>query len=165
MMSMLVRSARDVWASRSSSAIKPRSWTTPMGSSSTATSRSETPLTHRNWPRRSNGSPAARDTHRAVTAARGYGQPSVERDLHSLGVRRVAIPRASKPSAARREVEHRRAFREKVKWRTGSEGRINHMKRSYGWNRTELTGLTGARTWCGHGVFAHNLLKIGTLAA
>jgi transposase, IS5 family len=31
----------------------------------TATSRSETPLTHRNWPRRSDGSPAARDTHRA----------------------------------------------------------------------------------------------------
>ena len=22
-----------------------------------------------------------------------------------------------------------------------------------------------ARTWCGHGVFAHNLVKIGTLAA
>jgi IS5 family transposase len=38
---------------------------TPMGSSSTTTSRSETPLTHRNWPRRSSGSPAAPDTHRA----------------------------------------------------------------------------------------------------
>lgn len=45
------------------------------------------------------------------------------------------------------------------------EGRINHLKRSYGWNRTELTGITGARTWCGHGVFAHNLVKISTLAA
>jgi IS5 family transposase len=104
-------------------------------------------------------------TPRAVTADRGYGQPSVERDLHELGVRRVAIPRTSKPSAARREFEHRRAFREKVKWRTGSEGRINHIKRSYGWNRTELTGIHGARTWCGHGVFAHNLVKIGALAA
>ena len=31
--------------------------------------------------------------------------------------------------------------------------------------RTELTTLTGARTWCGHGVFAHNLIKISTLAA
>ena len=102
---------------------------------------------------------------RAVTADRGYGQASVEHDLHELGVRSVAIPRASKPSAARREFEHRRAFREKVKWRTGSEGRINHIKRSYGWNRTELTGINGARTWCGHGVFAHNLVKIGTLAA
>jgi IS5 family transposase len=101
----------------------------------------------------------------AVTADRGYGEASVERDLHELGVRAVAIPRKSKPSAARREVEHRRAFRKKIKWRTGSEGRINHIKRSYGWNRTELTGITGARTWCGHGVLAHNLVKIGALAS
>ena len=103
-------------------------------------------------------------TPRAVTADRGYGEASVERDLTDLGVRRVAIPRKGKPTAARREFEHRRAFRDKVKWRTGSEGRINHIKRSYGWNRTELTGVNGARTWCGHGVFAHNLVKIGTLA-
>ena len=39
------------------------------------------------------------------------------------------------------------------------------MKRSYGWNRTELTGINGARTWCGHGVFAHDLVKVSTLAA
>jgi transposase, IS5 family len=102
---------------------------------------------------------------RAVTADRGYGLASVERDLHELGVRSVAIPRMSRAGAARREFEHRRAFRDKVKWRTGSEGRINHLKRSYGWNRTELTGINGARTWCGHGVFAHNLVKISTLAA
>jgi IS5 family transposase len=104
------------------------------------------------------------NTPRAVTADRGYGEASVDRDLHDLGVTSVAIPRKSKPTAARREFEHRRAFRDKVKWRTGCEGRINHMKRSYGWNRTELTGINGARTWCGHGVFAHNLVKIGTLA-
>jgi IS5 family transposase len=102
---------------------------------------------------------------RAVTADRGYGYASVEDDLHHLGVRSVAIPRASKPGAARREFEHRRAFRDKIKWRTGSEGRINHLKRSYGWNRTELTGIAGVRIWCGHGVFAHNLVKISTLAA
>ncbi len=78
-------------------------------------------------------------------------------------MRNVAIPRRSKPSAARREFEHRRAFRDKIKWRTGSEGRINHLKRSYGWNRTEFTGIDGARTWCGHGVLAHNLVKISTL--
>jgi transposase, IS5 family len=101
----------------------------------------------------------------AVTADRGYGQASVEHDLHTLGVRSVAIPRTTKPSAARREFEHRRAFRDKIKWRTGSEGRINHLKRSYGWNRTEFTGIHGARTWCGHGVFTHNLVKIGALAA
>jgi IS5 family transposase len=101
----------------------------------------------------------------AVTADRGYGYASVEADLHDLGVRRVAIPRANKPSTARREFEHRKAFRAKIKWRTGCEGRINHLKRSYGWNRAELTTLTGARTWCGHGVFAHNLVKISALAS
>jgi transposase, IS5 family len=101
----------------------------------------------------------------AVTADRGYGYASVEAELHQLGVRRVAIPRASKPGIARREFEHRKAFRAKIKWRTGCEGRINHLKRSYGWNRTELTTLRGARTWCGHGVFAHNLVKISALAA
>ena len=102
---------------------------------------------------------------RAVTADRGYGLASVEHRLHDLGVRTVAIPRMNKPSPARREYEHRRAFRDKIKWRTGSEGRIHHLKQSYGWHRTEFTGLNGARTWCGHGVFAHNLVKISTLAA
>jgi transposase, IS5 family len=48
---------------------------------------------------------------------------------------------------------------------TQSEGRINHLKRSSGWNRTDVTGINGARTWCGHGVFAHNLVKISVLAA
>ena len=42
----------------------------------------------------------------AVTADRGYGQASVERDLHELGVASVAIPRKGKPGAARREFEH-----------------------------------------------------------
>jgi IS5 family transposase len=100
----------------------------------------------------------------AVTADRGYGYASVDNELHDLGVRRVAIPRASRPGTARREFEHRKAFRARIKWRTGCEGRINHLKRSYGWNRTELTTLSGARTWCGHGVFAHNLVKISALA-
>jgi IS5 family transposase len=101
---------------------------------------------------------------RAVTADRGYGEANVERELHELGIRSVAIPRKAKPSATRREFEHRRAFRKMVKWRTGSEGRINHIKRSYGWDRTELVGIEGARIWCGHGVFAHNLVKVGAVS-
>jgi IS5 family transposase len=102
---------------------------------------------------------------RAVTADRGYGEATVEDDLHALGVHVVAIPRKGKPGAARREFEHRRAFRAKVKWRTGSEGRISHLKHSYGWDRTRLTGIQGARTWCGHGVLAHNLVKIAALTS
>jgi IS5 family transposase len=101
---------------------------------------------------------------RAVTADRGYGQAAVERDLQQLGVRTVAIPRRSKISAARRAIEHSRGFHRLVKWRTGCEGRISYLKHRYGWNRTHLDGKQGAAIWCGHGVFAHNLAKIGALA-
>ena len=101
----------------------------------------------------------------AVTADRGYGQPTVESDLQKLGVRTVAIPRQAKTSAARKKIEHSRSFHKLVKWRTGSEGRINYLKRGYGWDRTRLDGRQGAAIWCGHGVLAHNLVKIGTLAS
>jgi transposase, IS5 family len=101
---------------------------------------------------------------RAVTADRGYGQPAVERDLHNLQVRTVAIPRQATTSAARKTLEHSRSFRKLVKWRTGCEGRISYLKRGYGWDRTRLDGRHGAALWCGHGVFAHNLVKIAGLA-
>jgi transposase, IS5 family len=101
---------------------------------------------------------------RAVTADRGYGQAPVEQDLHELGVQTVAIPRRARPSPARKTIEHGRGFRKLVKWRTGCEGRISYLKRGYGWDRTLLDGKNGAAIWCGHGVFAHNLVKISALA-
>jgi transposase, IS5 family len=99
----------------------------------------------------------------AVTADRGYGEAKVDETLTGLGVNTVVIPRKGKPSAARREVEHGRGFRRLVKWRTGSEGRISYLKRRYGLHRTLFDGLTGAQTWCGLGVLAHNSVKIATL--
>ncbi len=98
-----------------------------------------------------------------MTADRGYGEASVDRDLEDIGLSRVAIQRKAKPSPTRRAVEHQRGFRRLVKWRTGSEGRISYLKRGYGWDRTRLDGRQGAGIWCGHGVFAHNLVKIGAL--
>ena len=102
---------------------------------------------------------------RTVTADRGYGEAKVEGELHELGVRTVVIPRKGRPGKARQAVEHRPAFRRTVKWRTGSEARISTLKRQYGWDRTRLDDLEGARIWAGHGVLAHNLVKIATLAA
>src|SRR6188472_3402557 len=100
---------------------------------------------------------------RAVTADRGYGEAGVENDLRAAGVRHIVLPTKGKPTAARRQVENRRAFRKMVRWRTGCEGRISCAKRDFGLDRTRLDGLTGARTWCGHGIFAHNLVKISGL--
>jgi IS5 family transposase len=99
-----------------------------------------------------------------VTADRGYGEARVENALHDLGVRTVVIPRKGRPGQARHAVERRPAFRRTVKWRTGSEARISTLKRQYGWDRTRVDHLDGARIWTGHGVLAHNLVKIAALA-
>jgi len=101
---------------------------------------------------------------RAVTADRGYGEQKVDDTLRDLGVRTVVIPRKGKPGKARQAEEHRPAFRRTVKWRTGIEGRISTLKRGYGWDRTRIDGTEGARIWTGHGVLAHNLVKISALA-
>jgi IS5 family transposase len=104
-------------------------------------------------------------TPRTVTADRSYGEQAIDDDLHTLGVRHVVIPRKGKPGKARQAAEHRPAFRRAVKWRTGSEGRISALKRQYGWDRTRLDGIEGARTWAGYGIMAHNLVKISALAS
>jgi IS5 family transposase len=100
---------------------------------------------------------------RAVTADRGYGEAKVQAELHELGVQHVAIPRKGRPGAQRQAVESSRRFRKLVKWRTGSEGRISHLKHSWGWERTMLDGIDGSRSWCGWGVLAHNATKIAAL--
>jgi len=102
---------------------------------------------------------------RVVTADRGYGEAAVDRQLLDRGVRSVVIPRKGQPGKARREVEHRRTFRRQVKWRTGCEGRVSSLKRQYGWDRTRIDSLEGARTWAGQGVFTTNLVKIAALTS
>lgn len=99
----------------------------------------------------------------AVTADRGYGQTSVDIELDALGVELIAVLRKGKVSAKRHAIETGDDFVELVKWRTGSEGRIATLKRQHGWDRTRLSGLEGARTWCGWGVLTHNLTKLAAL--
>jgi IS5 family transposase len=100
-----------------------------------------------------------------VTADRGYGEAAVDAELTDLGVRTVVIPRKGRPGAARQRLEHGRAFRRTIKWRTGCEARISTLKRGYGWDRTRLDTLEGAKTWTGQGIFTHNLTKIAALTA
>ena len=95
-----------------------------------------------------------------VTADRGYWDAKIEEDLTAAGVTTVVIPRTGKASQARAAIEHSDVFVDMVKWRTGCEGRISHLKRDWAWRRTRLRGHAGVRIWCGHGVFGHNLLKL-----
>ena len=163
---MLARSPRAASVSRSSSGTRPRSSTT-----TTAIVLDHT-VERGNPPDGPQLAPAvervmrrAGRAPRTVTADRGYGEANVDRQLTDLGVTNVVIPRKGKPSRARRAEEHRKAFRRTVKWRTGSEGRISYLKRGYGWDRTRIDGTEGAQIWTGHGVLAHNLVKISGLAA
>jgi transposase, IS5 family len=59
--------------------------------------------------------------------------------------------------AGRQQPGSRRTSRRLARYRVGSEGRISHLKRSYGLRRTRLRGQTGARTWVGWGILAYNL--------
>jgi IS5 family transposase len=58
----------------------------------------------------------------------------------------------------------RRTRRRLLRYRTGTEGRIGHLKRGYGLGRSQLRGTEGARIWTSWGVLAYNLdtlAKIG----
>jgi len=101
----------------------------------------------------------------AVTADRGYGERVVDEAITALGVREVVLPTKGKANVSRRAFENRPEFQDLVRWRTGSEGRISCLKRDFGWNRTQIDGIEGVRTWCGYGVFNHNLVKIGALVS
>ena len=80
-------------------------------------------------------------------------------------MRFVVIPRKGNPARSAKPTSVAGRFRRTVKWRTGSEARISTLKRGYGWDRTRLHDLEGALIWAGHGVLAHNLVKISVLAA
>jgi IS5 family transposase len=102
---------------------------------------------------------------RRVAADHGYGEAPVYKELEDLGVKKVAIPKKGKLSQARKKVEPAKGFRDLVKWRTGSEGRIAVLKHRYGWARSLMDGTPGAATWCGWGIFAHNSVKLAHLLA
>ncbi|MHB1393740.1 MAG: hypothetical protein ACYCYE_11830 [Clostridia bacterium] len=54
-------------------------------------------------------------------------------------------------------------IKELKSWRAGIEARISCLKRSFGFSRSMLRGISGAKTWCGYGIFAHNLRQAARL--
>jgi IS5 family transposase len=64
--------------------------------------------------------------------------------------------------AGRQQPSSRRPKKRLAGYRVGAEGRISHLKRSYGLRRSRLKGHDGARAWVGWGILAYNL---DTLAA
>jgi len=58
--------------------------------------------------------------------------------------------------SGRNEPGSRRTSRRLQRYRTGAEGRISHLKRRYGLDRSRLKGDEGRRTWTEWAIFAYN---------
>ena len=59
--------------------------------------------------------------------------------------------------SGRHQPGSRRTQRRLLRYRTGAEGRISHLKRGYGLRRSRLKGHQGQRTWTGWSILAYNL--------
>jgi IS5 family transposase len=68
---------------------------------------------------------------------------------HALTPQRVFI-------AGRQQPGSRRTQRRLQRYRTGTEGRISHLKRGYGLDRSRLKGDQGRQIWTGWAVLAYN---------
>ena len=84
------------------------------------------------------------------------GQASAQ-TLAPLAPERIYIAGRASPASQRTK-------RRLARYRTGSEGRISHLKRGYGLRRSRLKGAEGERTWTGWAVFAYNVETYGRYA-
>ncbi|MEA4962398.1 transposase [Lutispora sp.] len=100
---------------------------------------------------------------REVSADRGYYTSKLDDDLHGAGVKNVCVPKIGKKSKAREAEENTAKFKELKSYRAGVEARISCLKHSFGFGRSMLRGISGAKTWCGYGFFAHNLRQAARL--
>jgi IS5 family transposase len=102
---------------------------------------------------------------RTVTADRGYGEKGIDEALHQTGGRTVVIPRKGRPGKDRRAAEHWPAFRRTVKCADRQRRPDQHPQTRLRIGPDRLDSTEGARIWTGHGILAHNLVKIGALAS
>lgn len=58
--------------------------------------------------------------------------------------------------AGRQQPGSRRTQRRLHRYRTGAEGRISHLKRGYGLDRSRLKGDQGRQIWTGWAILAYN---------
>jgi IS5 family transposase len=63
----------------------------------------------------------------------------------------------------RQETGSRRTRRRRQRYRTGAEGRISHLKRGYGLDRSRLKGDTGHQIWTGWAALSYNAETYTTL--
>jgi IS5 family transposase len=80
----------------------------------------------------------------------GFQPGPTNRELGDLAPKTVYI-------AGRQEPASKHTKRRLARYRTGQEGRISHLKRRYGLDRSRLKGDDGRQIWTEWGILAYNL--------
>jgi transposase, IS5 family len=96
-----------------------------------------------------------------VATDRGFFSLDNVRDVATMGVRCVAVPKPGHRSPAWLARERSRPFRRARAWRAGGEARIARLKHTFGMHRTRYRGEKGVARcvyWAG---IANNLMAIG----
>ena len=86
---------------------------------------------------------------REVALDGGFNIGPTSQALAELAPERVFISGRQQPGS-------RRTQRRLQRYRTGAEGRISHLKRRYGIDRSRLKGDQGQQTWTGWSILAYN---------
>jgi transposase, IS5 family len=86
---------------------------------------------------------------REVAVDGGFHTEPTRETLKALTPERVFI-------AGRQQPGSRRTQQRLQRYRTGAEGRISHLKRSYGMNRSRLKGHEGQQIWTGWAILTYN---------
>jgi IS5 family transposase len=87
---------------------------------------------------------------REVALDGGFNVGPTTQTLEGLDPERTFI-------AGRQQPGSRRTQRRLARYRTGSEGRISHLKRGYGLRRTRLKDHDGMQAWTGWSILTYNL--------
>jgi transposase, IS5 family len=95
-----------------------------------------------------------------VAGDRGIYTSVNERRAEQIGVKRVVIPYAGKPSQQRRQHERTPWFRRGFRFRAGIEGRISVLRRRFGLDRCLAHGEAGLGRWVGWSILTANLRQM-----
>jgi IS5 family transposase len=87
---------------------------------------------------------------REIALDGGFQSRPIEEALATLAPQRVFI-------AGRQQPGSRRTQRRLARYRVGVEGRISHLKREYGLDRSRLKGEHGTRAWNAWAITTYNL--------
>jgi IS5 family transposase len=88
-------------------------------------------------------------TPRAIALDGGFQSTPTNAALAELGAKTVFI-------AGHQEPASRHTKRRLARYRTGTEGRISHLKRRYGLDRSRLKGDEGEQIWTEWAILAYN---------